>query len=357
MKIRVLVVDDSLLFRNMIQMLLKTDNLIEVVGEAKDAFEAREKLIDLKPDVMTLDLLMPYMNGLEFLEKVMEHFPVKTIVISSIATPEAHETFRAIELGALEILEKPNRTDKNTLIDFGKNLIEKIKIISRSNFENFKKFSRQKELNIVKTISVNTSLSTKIIAIVSSTGGTEALKMILSQLPLNLPPIIIVQHMPAVFTKIFANSLSKICCAKVKEAENNEQVKAGVIYIVPGNYHLEIQKNGGNFIAKLNQNPQVNGVRPSGDILLKSVAKAVGKQALGIILTGMGKDGAEGLLEIKKAGGFTFAQDEKTSVVFGMPKEAIKLGAVSKVISLETIPLEILSKVNSENTLEKILSK
>ncbi len=357
MRIKVLVVDDSLLFRNLLQMLLKNNDEIEVVGEAQDAFEAREKLIDLKPDVMTLDLLMPYMDGLEFLEKVMEHFPTKTIVISSITTPEAQETFRAIELGALEIIEKPHRTDRNTLIDFGKNLVEKIKILAGSNFANFKKFVRQKEVNIVRAINVSANSNTKLISIVSSTGGTEALKMILSHLPSTLPPIIIVQHMPAVFTKIFANSLSKLCQPKVKEAENNEKIQSGFIYIVPGNFHLEVVKKGSQLYTRLNQNSPVHGVRPSGDILLKSVAKAVGKHAIGIILTGMGRDGAEGLLEIKNAGGFTFAQDEKTSVVFGMPKEAIKIGAVDKIISLETIPLELLSKVNSENTLEKILNK
>ncbi len=340
-RIKVLIVDDSSVFRMLLSRLLSSDDEIEVVGVAPDAFVARDKILSLNPDVMTLDVEMPKMDGVSFLEKVMAHKPIPTVMLSSLTQEGSQYAMKAYEAGAVEVLPKPTIVDDLTMNEASQELINAVKAAAQSQL----KVPIKAKLNLLNTKKLKpqgTHITENILAIGSSTGGTTALKTILSQLPEHIPPILIVQHMPPVFTKAFAEHLNQICPFFVKEAEDSERIESGTCYIAPGNFHMEIVKRGPYFYVSLNQKPQLHGVRPAVDYLMQSVAQTVGAKSTGVILTGMGIDGAGGLLEMKKAGAFTIAQNEESCVVFGMPKQAIECGSVKAIVSLNQMAQELI---------------
>lgn len=340
MPIKVLIIDDSSMVRKIFTRELAKDPEIEVVGTAPDPFIGRDKILNLKPDVLILDIEMPRMDGLTFLEKIMKHYPMPVIIVSSLAKKGCDVAFRALELGAVEVMAKPG--ESYSVGDMSEQLIDKIKAVSKINIT--KIASKQtSSVQPRQKIQSNSLIRTtnKIIAIGASTGGTEALKEVLTALPATMPPILIVQHMPQHFTKSFAERLNELCSLEVKEAENGEPASFGKVLIAPGNKHMILKRSGANYYVDIKDGPLVYHQRPSVEVMFNSVAKYAGKNAIGVILTGMGKDGAKGLLDMKEAGAYTIAQDEVSCVVFGMPKEAILLGAVIKKESLFKIPFSL----------------
>lgn len=337
MAIRVLIIDDSAMVRKIFSEELAKDPEIEVVGTAPDPYIGRDKIVELKPDVVTLDIEMPRMDGLTFLEKLMKHYPLPVIIVSSLAKEGGDVAMRALELGAVEVMAKPGMA--YSVGDMSEQLKEKIKAVANINVKKLIDTPRptyspvQKSKNKAMLRTTN-----KIIAIGSSTGGTEALKEVLTRLPADMPPIIIVQHMPQHFTKSFANRLNQLCELEVKEAENDEVLSPGKVLIAPGNQHLMLKRSGAMYYVQVKDGPLFFHQRPSVEVLFESVATYAGSNAIGVILTGMGKDGAKGLLDMKNAGAYTIAQDEASCVVFGMPKEAIALGAAMRVEPLKKIP-------------------
>ncbi len=345
--VRVLIVDDSATIRAMLSEVLSSDPEIEVVGSAPDAYIARNKLISLTPDVMILDVEMPKMDGITFLKKVMEHFPTPTIIFSGIAKENSELVAKSYEAGALEVVEKVSVDQVHKLKELAQDLISKIKAIS--NAKSKLSSSRLQKLEHYRTSTHKPEWSQKghaspILAIASSTGGTEALKVFLSQMPADLPGTLIVQHMPQMFTKSYAESLQSFCSFEVKEAEEGDQVVPGRVLLAPGDYHMELDRRGAQYFVSLHQHSKLHGVRPAADYLMRSVAKYAGPNAIGVVLTGMGRDGADGLLAMKRAGSYNIAQDENTSVVFGMPKAAIDLFAVHRTLPLERIADEVMKQ-------------
>lgn len=337
-----MIIDDSAIVRKILSEELSKYPDIEIVGTAPDPFVARDKILRLKPDVLTLDIEMPRMDGLTFLRKLMKHYPLPTIVVSSLTHQGGKLTLEALDLGAVDVLAKPG--GPYSVGDMGVQLAEKIRAASKARLKtSLMKSSDNEEAEEEHTALTRTS--NKVIAIGASTGGTEALKVILSRLPHNVPGIVIVQHMPATFTAAFAERLNSICRISVKEAKNNDSVLPGTALIAPGNYHMLLRRSGARYYVEIKDGPLVHHQRPAVDVLFKSTARYAGPNAIGVILTGMGSDGAEGLKEMKEKGAFTIAQDESSCVVFGMPKEAIKLGGVDKVVSLDRIAAEILKVV------------
>lgn len=345
MTIKVLVIDDSAMIRKVFEQELSKDPEIEVVGTAPDPFVGRDKIVYLKPDVITLDIEMPRMDGLTFLGKLMQHYPIPVVVVSSLAKRGGDVAVKAMELGAVEVLSKPGSA--YSVGDMSEQLIEKVKAASKvkvSKIIDNRVLTPQINNRPIASIGVKTT--NKIIAIGASTGGTEAIKEVISRLPSNAPPVVIVQHMPQNFTKAFADRLNAICQVKVKEAEDGEYLTSGKVLIAPGNKHMEIRRSGINYYVTLFDGPMVFHQRPAVEILFNSVAQYAGQNAVGAILTGMGKDGAQGLLNMRKAGAATIAQDEKTCIVFGMPKEAIDIGAAQVVKPLSQIAQTILDFCN-----------
>ena len=341
-KIRVLIVDDSAIVRKIFSEELSKFPDIEVVGTAPDPFVARDKIVRLKPDVITLDIEMPRMDGLTFLKKLMRHYPMPVIIVSSLTPKGGRLTLEAMDIGAVEVIGKPGGS--YTVGDMSAQLAEKIR--AASNVRMVKKDSSEESASASsKMIKALAKTSDKIIAIGASTGGTEALKTILTGMPPNSPGILIVQHMPAKFTTAFAERLNGLCRIRVKEALNDDFVSSGTALIAPGNYHMILRRSGARYYVEVKDGPMVHHQRPSVDILFKSTAQYAGPNSIGVILTGMGSDGAEGLLEMKRSGAKTIAQDEKSCVVFGMPKEAIKLGAVDMVVSLNQMTEKIIDMV------------
>ena len=347
--IKVLVIDDSALVRKVLTEELNKQPDITVVGTAMDPYVARDKIVSLKPDVLTLDLEMPRMDGLSFLEKLMRHYPMPVVVVSSLAPKNSENAFRALRMGAVDVICKPGSA--YTTHQVSREIIKAVRTASIAKvnvYEEDRKYKgndRQRGMT-GRGLAVTTH---KLIAIGASTGGTKAIEIILKDLPLNTPGIVIVQHMPPVFTKNFADRLSELCLINVKEAEDGDLVQSGTALLAPGNYHMLLEKSGAKYYVRIKHGPPVNYHRPSVDVLFKSVAKAAGKNAAGVILTGMGSDGAKGLLEMKQAGASSFAQDEATSVVYGMPKEAVKLGGVDKVLPIHSISSAILNEVSKEH--------
>ena len=345
-KIKVLIVDDSATMRKILSFALSSSPQIEVVGTAPDPLVARELLLRLKPDVMTLDIEMPKMDGLTFLEKVMDFIPTRTLIFSSVAQAQSATALRALELGAVDVLEKPSLDVSKNMQAISNLIVEKVLTVAQARL--LPKLKINTPNTIDHSVAANKSSAAlhrtthKLIAIASSTGGTEALKVLLSQMPPDIPGTVITQHMPPVFTKSYAESLNAKYPFEVKEATDGDRVLPGRVLIAPGNYHMEIERSGGYYVVRLHQQPLLHGVRPAADYMMKSVAKYAGKNAIGIVLTGMGKDGAIGLLEMKKAGAITFAQSEKTCVVFGMPGAAIALQAVDHVLDLNQITPRVL---------------
>jgi len=335
-KIRVLVVDDSFVYREFLSRGISTDPGIEVVASAVDPYDARDKIIEYEPDVMTLDIEMPRMDGIEFLRKLMPQYPLPTIVISSVT----NRVFDALNAGAVDFVAKPDMRNGRNFENYINEIIIKIKIASTANLSQWKRAPRQ------ITGYSKPNWKNKIIAIGASTGGTEATLAVLKALPKDIPGIVIVQHMPPMFTKMYAQRLNNSVVLNVKEAQTGDIVRQGCAFVSPGDCHMIIEKTESTYRIECFKGEKVNGHCPSVDVLFYSVAHTAGKDAIGIILTGMGYDGAKGLLAMRQNRARTIGQDEKSSVVYGMPKAAYDLGAVEEQASLGNIPQLIYSFLN-----------
>ncbi len=331
--IRVLVVDDSAVVRKMFVEALANEKDIKVVGTAPDPYVARDKIVQLKPDVITLDIEMPRMDGLTFLRKLMRHKPMPVIIVSSLTPKGSTTAMEALEYGAVEVISKPGSA--YSLGEMTMQLADKIRAASKAGLR--KPGGVDLPKGPIKRISSLSETTNKVIAVGASTGGTEALKNVLMRFPPNSPGTVVVQHMPANFTTAFANRLNSLCQIKVREAKDGDSVLPGHALIAPGNFHLLLRRSGARYYVNVKTGPMVHHQRPAVDVLFESVAKVAGRNAVGVILTGMGADGAKGMLSMKEAGAKTVAQDKETCVVFGMPNEAIKLGGVDKVVPLQNI--------------------
>ncbi len=334
--IKVLVVDDSAIVRKVFSEELSKEKDIEIIGTAPDPYIARDKIVLLKPDVITLDIEMPRMDGLTFLKKLMHFAPMPVIIVSSLSTKGSAIALEALSCGALEVISKPNVA--YSVGDLSIQLADKIRAVAKIKVATPKKLTGiGPPVKAKMGSSALLETTNKIIAIGASTGGTEALREVLIRMPRNSPGILVVQHMPAKFTTSFAERLDSLCEMKVNEASDGDTVVNGQVLIAPGNFHMLLKRSGARYYVNVKTGPMVHHQRPAADVLFKSVAKYAGANALGIILTGMGSDGAAGMLCMKEAGAKNIAQDEQSCVVFGMPKEAIKTGAVSRVASLTNI--------------------
>jgi two-component system chemotaxis response regulator CheB len=342
-KIKVAIVDDSALVRQVISEILKTDSTFELIFTAPDPIFALEKMKKDWPDVIILDVEMPRMDGITFLKKIMAERPTPVVICSSLTVENSDTTMQAMSAGAVEILAKPQVGLKGFLTDSSEVFKDAIKAASQSNVTRIKRTFKSDSNPVIPAIRKPTSdtffkTTDKVVAIGTSTGGTIALEFILKALEVDCPGIVIVQHMPEKFTRAFADRLNSICKIQVKEATAQERVTPGKAIIAPGNYHMTLNKSGAQYYVDVVDGPLVSRHRPSVDVLFRSVAKCAGSNAIAFIMTGMGDDGASGMKDMHDAGVYTYAQDEQSCVVFGMPKEAIKKGAVDKVVPLEEIP-------------------
>ncbi len=349
--IKVLITDDSLLFRNVLKNELNNDTRIEVIGMAVDPLDAMDKIIALKPDIVTLDIEMPKMDGLTFIKKLMVEHPMKVVLVSSMNI----SVFDALQSGAVDFVKKPDMSSSNDFQSFIRELKTKIKIASIAKLMTVKRDEPAKieEAAAPAQAKAPISLSSlikiaakKIIAIGASTGGTEATLKIIKDLPKDMPGILVTQHMPPGFTKMYADRLNKICNMSVREAADGDRVEGGLVLIAPGDKQMKLMKDEKGYYVSCRPGEKVSGHCPSVDVLFNSVAEAAGKNAVGIILTGMGKDGASGLMNMKKAGAYTIGQDEKSSVVYGMPMVAYNIGAVETQASIEKIADLLLKHLN-----------
>jgi len=337
-KTRVLIVDDSAVVRDILTRELARDPEIEVVGTAPDPYVARDKIVLLKPDVITLDIEMPRMDGITFLRKLMHYFPMPVVILSSLTPKGGDLALEAMEAGAVEVMCKPGAA--YTVGDLAVELCDKIKAASRVAVRRRTEGAVQAAAPTVRLAMTRTT--NKVIAIGASTGGTQALQDVLTRLPGTAPGIVIVQHMPEHFTRSFAERLNQLCEIEVAEAQNGDSVTPGKALIAPGNYHMVLRRSGARYYVEVKSGPLVSRHRPSVDVLFKSVAKYAGRNAVGVIMTGMGSDGAEGMKMMRDAGALTIAQDEASCVVFGMPKVAIDLGGACHVTGLDRIPQKML---------------
>jgi two-component system chemotaxis response regulator CheB len=348
-KIRVLIVDDSALVRQTLSQVLSTDPLIEVIGTASDPFVAAERISEQVPDVITLDIEMPRMDGLTFLQKIMAQHPIPVVICSSLAEDGAKSTLQALEYGAVDIIAKPRLGSKQFLEESRVRLCEAVRAAAavrlrpRGSTSHVVEPKLTADAILSRATTAMLETTERVVVIGASTGGTEALRSLLEVLPLDAPGIVIVQHMPEVFTRAFAERLDGLCRISVKEAEKNDTVLRGRALIAPGNHHALLKRSGARYYVDIKEGPLVSRHRPSVDVLFRSAARYAGANAVAVILTGMGDDGASGMLEMKQAGAVTIAQDEATSVVFGMPNEAIKRGAVDLVLPLPGIAGSILA--------------
>ncbi len=341
--IRVLIVDDSAVVRKVFAGELARARGIEVVGTAPDPYVARDKIVSLEPDVITLDIEMPRMDGITFLKKLMKHHPLPVIIVSSLTQKSSKMALEALSAGALEVISKP--TAAYSVGDMGVQLVDKIRAVAHVNLASRKPDPRSAVTSAPFQASNLAQTTNKIIAIGASTGGTEAVRTVLETMPPNVPGIVIVQHMPAKFTASFAERLNSLSHIRVKEATDGDSVVNGQALLAPGNYHMLLRRSGARYYVEVKTGPMVHHQRPAVDVLFRSVSRTAGANAVGIILTGMGADGAAGLLEMKQAGARTIAQDEESCVVFGMPKEAIKKGGVDKIVPLQEITQRALEMV------------
>ena len=347
--IKVLIVDDSAVVRSLLKNELGKYSDIEIIDTAPDPYIARDRIVQLEPDVIVLDVEMPRMDGITFLEKLMQSKPMPVVIFSSL-TPEGCETaLRAMELGAVEVIHKPSldvSTKLNEMMEVLANAIRAAHLTRHRYKDGFK----QPKMS-VKSYTQNEAMiktTDKVVAIGASTGGTEALRILLAALPRTFPGIVIAQHLPEHFIKVFAASLGKICAMEVREARDSETVRQGLVLIAPGNHHIVLRRSGARYFVQIKDGPMVYYQRPSVEVLFDSVAKYAGGNSVGVILTGMGRDGALGLKHMKEAGAFTIAQDEKTCIIYGMPKAAVELGAVDKTLPLQDIPGELMRQVSHE---------
>jgi two-component system, chemotaxis family, protein-glutamate methylesterase/glutaminase len=353
--IRVLIVDDSRMIRDVLTDILKDQPDIQVVGAAADAFEARDMIKSLNPDVITLDVEMPKMNGLEFLDKLMRARPTPVVMISSFTERGSEITFRALELGAVEFVTKP-KLNEQTPDDYGRMIADKIRAAKSARLKPPRRTDDTASVEATmppvmkRPVPKGIKTSDRLILVGASTGGTEAIRDFLVGMPPDCPGILIVQHMPENFTRMFAERLNGLCQITVKEAEHNDPILPGHAYVAPGGKHLWVKRDAGQLLAKLSTEPPMNLHRPSVDFLFLSAAKFVGADAIGVIMTGMGRDGAQGMLEMKKAGAWNIAQDEASSVIFGMPREAIEIDAVHEVAPLAKLRDRALARLAKEAT-------
>lgn len=347
-KVRVLVVDDSALMRSMLTSMLEQDPGIEVVGSAPDPHYAREKIKALNPDVITLDVEMPKMDGLSFLEKIMTLRPMPVVMISSLTQNGAEATLQALDLGAVDFVAKPQADLETQFETKREEICEKVKAAARARVSTRSGTDYAK----VRLATPRSGYATteRIVAIGASTGGVEAIREVICRLPADSPAIVMTQHMPEKFTRSFADRLNGLAAVTVKEAADGDRVMPGHAYLAPGDRHLELIRSGADYRCRLTDAPPVSGHRPSVDVLFHSVAKNAGKNAIGVILTGMGKDGADGLLEIRNAGGQTIGQDEKSCIVYGMPKVAFERGGVMQQLSLGKVADGILDLCGDKKT-------
>jgi two-component system chemotaxis response regulator CheB len=350
-KIKVLIVDDSALVRRLLTEILSADRNIEVIGSASDPYVAREKIKKLNPDVITLDVEMPRMDGITFLENLMRLRPMPVVMVSSLTQHGAEVTLRALELGAVDFVAKPKVDVAGGLAGYGEEIIDKVKTAAGARVSAIRssavqvpvpKFSADAVLPQSTGAKRMLRTTDRIIAIGASTGGTEALREVLEVLPPDAPGIVISQHIPAAFSGPFAQRLNQASAMSVCEAQDGQYILPGHVYVAPGDRHLIVERDGARYRCRLSDGPPVNRHRPSVDVMFRSVAQNVGPNAVGIILTGMGDDGARGLKEMQEAGARTVAQDEASSVVWGMPGSAVRLGAADHVVSLRLIPARLL---------------
>ena len=336
-KIQVLLIDDSKLIRRAVIEMLNSERDIEIIGEASDPYEGRDQIVYLNPDVIILDIEMPRMDGLTFLEKLMKSKPMPVIIFSSLAKERSKYEYKAFDLGAVCVVSKPSQREK--LPELKEKITDLIRTASRLNATQLRLLKNRRIRAVQPSDNPKDLLMVKpIIAIGASTGGTHAIRKIMARLPEKFPPVVMVQHMPENFTTQFAARLNEISRLNVLEAKGGEQLINGTAYLAPGGKHMEIQKKGAFYYTRVFDGPLVHHQKPAVEILFDSVAKYAKSDAVGIILTGMGADGAKGLLNMKNNGAYTIAQDEKSSIVFGMPKEAIKLQAAQKILDLKEIP-------------------
>lgn len=346
--IKVLIVDDSAVVRQMYKSLLETDPEISVIGTASDPYIAAQKIQKEKPDVITLDIEMPRMDGLTFLKKLMSQAPMPVIVISNQTLRGADVALKSLEAGAVDVMAKPNLSNEYEINESRITLLDKVRSAYFSkggHGKNRKPISAAKPVP-ARTDTITTFSPQTLIAVGASTGGTEAIRVFLESLPAHMPPIVIVQHMPEKFTASFAKRLDEVCALKVKEAEDNEIIQPGTVYIAPGGQHMSVRNHLGKVAIKIYQGELVNRHRPSVNVLFNSVAEVKGRNAIGVMLTGMGDDGATGMLAMHQRGAYTIAQDEATSVVYGMPYKALLAGGVSRVLPLHEISQEVCSKLD-----------
>jgi two-component system chemotaxis response regulator CheB len=352
-KIRVLIVDDSAVVRQSLTTILESSGVVEVMATASDPFIAAKKISKEVPDVITLDVDMPRMDGLTFLKRIMTQHPIPVIIISSLTQEGSAEALRAMDYGAIEIIPKPNLVTREFFEEARIQIIDAVKAASMARLTRRKinpasiSIPEKHSADAIipnKQFSHHLPSTDKVIAVGASTGGTEAIKTLLEGFSTDSPGIVVVQHMPEVFTRAYANRLNGILPQYIKEAENGDKLTRGTVLIAPGSSHMLLKRRGSEYSVEIKGGPLVNRHRPSVDVLFRSVARSAGKNAVGVLLTGMGDDGAAGLLEMRESGAKTITQDEATCVVFGMPKEAIKLGAAEKVLPLNRIAAEALSK-------------
>ncbi|HEX7641018.1 MAG TPA: chemotaxis response regulator protein-glutamate methylesterase [Burkholderiaceae bacterium] len=349
MKTKVLIVDDSALIRSVMSEIIGSQPDMEVVGVAPDPLVARDLIKQTNPDVLTLDVEMPKMDGLDFLEKLMRLRPMPVVMVSSLTERGSEITLRALELGAVDFVTKPKLSIQSGMREYAELIADKIRAAAKARVKPRQAAPARAEGGLPLLKNPLTS-SEKLIIIGASTGGTEAIKDFLMQMPSDCPGILITQHMPEGFTRSFAKRLDGLCKIAVREAEEGERILPGHAFIAPGHSHLLLARSGANYVTKLDQGPPVNRHRPSVDVLFNSAAQCAGKNAVGVILTGMGKDGAQGMLEMKKAGAYNFAQDEATCVVFGMPREAIAVGAAHEVGALPELPRMVLGYLEAHGS-------
>ena len=343
MKIKVLIVDDSALIRSVMKEIIGSQPDMEVVGVAPDPLVARELIKQTNPDVLTLDVEMPKMDGLDFLEKLMRLRPMPVVMVSSLTERGSEITMRALELGAVDFVTKPKISIQSGMREYTDLIADKIRAAAKARVSARKIPTGQSVAGALPALRNPLTSSEKLIIIGASTGGTEAIREFLMQMPSDCPGILIAQHMPEGFTSSFARRLDSLCKISVREAAGEERILPGHAYIAPGHSHLLLGRSGANYVTKVEQTDPVNRHRPSVDVLFRSAAQYAGKNAVGVILTGMGKDGAAGMLEMKNAGSYNFAQDEASCVVFGMPREAIAVGGTHEVGALTALPGMVLN--------------
>ncbi|VAW70056.1 Chemotaxis response regulator protein-glutamate methylesterase CheB [hydrothermal vent metagenome] len=350
-KIKVLIVDDSALVRQVLTQIIESSSNLEVIGVARDPIDAREKIKQLNPDVLTLDVEMPKMDGVTFLKNLMRLRPMPVVMISTLTEAGADITLEALEVGAVDFIAKPKIDVQGALQEYTDEILEKIETAGRAKVREYKgpantpKVDKKLDAGAVlakKTGKIRFKTTDKIVAIGASTGGTEAIKAVLESLPADAPGIVISQHIPITFSKAFTERVNKTCQVTVCEPADGQKIVPGHAYIAPGDKHLLVERSGAEYICRLNDGPPVSRHKPSVDVMFRSVAQNVGPNAMGVMLTGMGADGAQGMLEMKQLGAYNISQDEDSCVVWGMPGAAVKMGAVDKEFTLSKIGNEIL---------------